>query len=553
MRKIDLAKIALSLSGLLLSGMAMGQTANDVIKTKFPETAGELAINDGTQYNPALKVKYRELYSKMGAGLGEIEKFELGGAEAEILEVFDIKTLKDMQKAGSLSDLKSGLLSEQHKISKLMREEKYGADSANCIRQLSMYSEYTKQNNYTDAYPSWSLLFNNFPKCSQNIYSGGVTIVKYKMKDCKTRAEQELWIDTLMMVYDQRIKYFAATSKNYGEAYLLGRKGVDLLKYRKTPLEEPYNILMKAVDLGKNNTELAVIQTAMQAVIGMYEAQKIDAAVVVDRYLQLCDILAAEKANFNQQIASAANDKAKTEATNNLNTANQVQAAIDQGFSNSTAAQCETLNKAFEPRFKENPNDAELCDKIIKILGSKGCTDLQLYEDVVSKMVENNPTEQSCAGFAKMLDKKGKFDEAVSYYEKAIGLATADSAKSGYNLLVATMYLGKKQYQSACSYARKAVALNGNCGMGYIIIASSYAAIPVGEDAFERSKTYWVVIDKLNKAKAVDPSVAATAQKLINQFIGSCPKKEEAFMHSVTPGTTVTVGGWIGETTTARF
>ena len=67
------------------------------------------------------------------------------------------------------------------------------------------------------------------------------------------------------------------------------------MKYRKNPIEEPYNILIKAIDLGGNNSEIAVIQTAMQSVSAMFDESKIDAAVVVDKYLQFSDILNAKK------------------------------------------------------------------------------------------------------------------------------------------------------------------------------------------------------------------------------------------------------------------
>ncbi|MCR4558833.1 MAG: hypothetical protein K5685_02000 [Bacteroidales bacterium] len=546
---------ALSLSALLLSGTAaMSQSAGEVISMKFPETTGELAISTSTVYQPTLKSKYRDLYSKMNTGLSEIEKFEHGGAEAEVLEIFDIKTLKDMQKAGTLADLKSAVLSERHKIANLMREEKYGADSADCMRMISMFQEYAKQQNYADAYTSWTVLFKEYPKSTQNIYSNGVSIVKFKMSKAANRKEQELWIDTLMMVYDQRIKYFAATSKHYGEAYLLGRKGVDLLKYRKSPIEEPFNILTKAVDLGGKATELAVVQTAMQATLGMFEAEKIDASVVVDKYLQLNDILDAQKTEFSKQLESPANDKAAKDAESKLATANQVQGAIDQMFSTSKAAECGALNKAFEPRFTANPNDVEMAEKIVKIFDSKGCTDLPLYENATAKLIESKPSELACYNFAKMLEKKGKEDDALKYYEQAINYSEVDTMKALYNYSIARIYYkNKNQAATARTYARKAIELKSNFGHPYILIATMYAANPVGEDAFEKSKTFWVVIDKLQKAKSVDPTVASEAQTLINRFSGSCPKKEEAFMHSVTPGTAVSVGGWIGENTTARF
>jgi tetratricopeptide (TPR) repeat protein len=222
-------------------------------------------------------------------------------------------------------------------------------------------------------------------------------------------------------------------------------------------------------------------------------------------------------------------------------------------FSGSTAAQCDVLVNAFSTKFKENPDDIELCNKIVKVLSSKECTDAQLYEDAVSKVIANNPTEKACYGFARMLEKRGKEDEAIDNYKKAISLAEADTMKAKYNCSIAKLLQKKNQFANARTYAREAINLNPKYGLPLIIIATMYGSNPVGEDSFEKSKTYWLVIDYLQKAKTVDPSVANEAQQLINRYIGSCPKKEEAFMHSITPGMTITIGGWIGETTTARF
>ena len=292
MNKLQITKVAFGLSALLIAGNVSAQSAEDVVKAKFPETAGDLAITESTKYNPALKVKYRELFTKMNKGIEEITTVEhIGVNEMPELQFFDAKTLKDMQKAGTLPDLKNAIRAEQQKIANLMRDEQYGADSANCIRLMSTFQEFCKQNAWEEAYPSWSILFKNYPKCSQTVYSNGVNIVKKKMQVAKTGKEQQVWVDTLMMVYDQRIKYFAATSKLYNEAYLLGRKGVDLQKFRKDP-EIPYQILMKSIDLGGKNSEYAVIQTAMQTVIAMYNLEKIDAATVVDKYLLFSDLLA---------------------------------------------------------------------------------------------------------------------------------------------------------------------------------------------------------------------------------------------------------------------
>ena len=49
------------------------------------------------------------------------------------------------------------------------------------------------------------------------------------------------------------------------------------------------------------------------------------------------------------------------------------------------------------------------------------------------------------------------------------------------------------------------------------------------------------------------PSVADKANEYISKYSVYFPSKDDAFFRSITAGKSVQVGGWINETTTARF
>lgn len=97
--------------------------------------------------------------------------------------------------------------------------------------------------------------------------------------------------------------------------------------------------------------------------------------------------------------------------------------------------------------------------------------------------------------------------------------------------------------------------MNPNNGAAYILIGKAYAAYAsnYGEDAFDHASVFWAAVDKFNKAKQVDPSVADEANVQIKAYSQHFPNTEEAFFRSVTDGATVKIGDWINETTTARF
>ena len=49
-------------------------------------------------------------------------------------------------------------------------QSKFGDDEQKCKENWSMFREYYKQKNFSDAYIPWLWTFNNCPQSSQNIY-----------------------------------------------------------------------------------------------------------------------------------------------------------------------------------------------------------------------------------------------------------------------------------------------------------------------------------------------------------------------------------------------
>ncbi len=196
-----------------------------------------------------------------------------------------------------------GQLKEEKWYAEMEAKGKYGVDSVFCKKELAIFTELVKQQNYKDAYDSWTILFNNYPMCSQNIYSRGVNIVKYQLSQCKTYTAQQPWIDTLMLVYDRRIHFFGAKSKNYPEGYILGRKGVDMLKFRSELLEDCYNTLNKSIELQGEKSEAAVILCAMKATIDMENAHTISRDVVTNNYQKYIKLLNANKTEPSDKVA----------------------------------------------------------------------------------------------------------------------------------------------------------------------------------------------------------------------------------------------------------
>ena len=167
----------------------------------------------------------------------------------------------------------------------------HGEDSIECIKNLSLYREYVKYKNYVDAFEPWKIVFRNCPKATKNIYIDGVKMWNSfidKEKDPVRKAEM---MDTLRMIYDQRIKYYDQ------EGSVLGRKGVDILRhaeYRNDPdiLEEGYGYMKKSISILKNKSSAAYVATFMTSSILLYQQHgRISDMQVIEDYATATDIV----------------------------------------------------------------------------------------------------------------------------------------------------------------------------------------------------------------------------------------------------------------------
>lgn len=410
---------------------------------------------------------------------------------------------------------------------------KYGSDSVTCVMHLSLYREFFKQKNYKDAYPHWKWVFLNCPLASQNTYIDGGKMVSSRIDEAKDAAKKELLIDTLMMVYDQRITYFNR------EGYVLGRKGVDLFTYRPDKTEQIYQVLKKSVELSGNKSEGSPLVYYFRSIIGMVDLQKLDKSAIVDGYDQISQIidynLKLNKDNA-QQLASWENIKGNIEST----------------FE--PYATCPDLISIYEKKFNDKPEDIELLKKITNILERKDCTKEELFYKATENLHKLEPSAQSAYLMGTLNLKKENLGKAAEYLQEAANLYEDSGDKIKALELLANINFNQRNFSQARANALKILQLNPNYGKAYILIGDLYAAsssMCTGDDLGGKT-VFWAAIDKYLKARSVDPSVEADANAKIAQYSRHFPAAQDLFFRDLQEGTAYTVGCWINETTTIR-
>ena len=431
------------------------------------------------------------------------------------------------------------LLSSLFTVKAQTLESKYGLDSAQTILNASLYVEMVKQKNYEEALPGWRYVYNNAPAYQKSTYSNGVKIMRGLLRKTKNPK----YVDTLMMVYDQRIKYFGKDRK-YPEGYILGRKGGDLFSYKKKHIpsvKEAYGILKKSIELQGLRSEAKVIANTMEASKILVQNNEVEPEEVIDNYLLFMDIA-----------------KKKMDAETNLKKKENIENArlnVEQIFFAAGVADCETLSNIFTPKFEANKDDMKLINKILRMLNRQECEDGALYAMVAERKYELEPNADAAHNLAKMFIKKKEFSKSKDYLTKSIELEENAEIKADLHFKLANIQLMQNQYSAAKSNALKAAGFRSNWGQPYILIGKAYAAYSksYGTKPLEKQAVYWVAVDKFMKAKAVDPECAAEARELINTYSKYFPNKEEAFFEGIKNGDTYKVGDWINETTKARL
>ncbi len=407
------------------------------------------------------------------------------------------------------------------------------ADSVECVKNLSLYQEFFKQNNYNDAIESWRNAIKLCPKYSVSLYINGVKMYKSYIDKEKDMVKKNKYIDTLEMIYDQRIKNFG------DEGNVLGKKGLDMMNYRENKTLEAFETLKKSFEIQGNKSEPNTLIYLYKALLALTKDGKATKEEMLEWYPKLSDVA---KYNITKAEKQDVKDSYKTAQDN-----------LDALFT--PVAECPDLIKLYTPKFNTNPTDTALLETITRILDKKDCTKEELYFKASTALVKLKPSSEAYYNVGITAIQNNSFNEALEYFKKSAEIAMDDEIKVKANIKVAQCYLKMGQYSSVRTYAQKAISVNPNNGEAYILIGDAYAlsADACGDNECNKKSAYWAAVDKFARAKSLDPSQSETAAGKIATYSKYFPGKESCFFYNITEGSSFTVGCWINENTTVRF
>ncbi len=417
---------------------------------------------------------------------------------------------------------------------------KFGKDSVKCIENISLYREFfnqwktSKHKNEAikDAIPYWRWVYVNCPKAKERTFLDGVKMYQFFVENEKDDAKKEKLIDTLMQIYDTRLSLFVKGKKKRGD--ILSRKGYDYYRYRITDFETAYKMYKESVDLMKEKSKSSTLNVYFRLTRKMVKEEVADVSLIFDTYDEIMDII-------NKNLATGK----RVEMWKNL------KGNVELGFEE--YAKCEDIVELYGKKLEEHPDNIELLKKAITLLDKKDCKDDPLYYNSVVQLYNLEPSPESAYFIAKWNMSEGSFREAINYLQKSLEIKDEEKLVD-IHMYIAKCYFQLKNYRSARSSARQAIKLDSKRADAVMLIGDCYAstAKQIGDNELTSRVAYWAAVDKYERAKRIDPSMADQLNKRIRDYTKQFPTMDNIFFHNLETGQEYLVEGWIQEKTKVR-
>ena len=422
-----------------------------------------------------------------------------------------------------------------------------GQDSIKCREAVSLLTSYAKSENYKDALDFFEKAYAECPGSSKNIYIYGPRILGWLYNQAPTKEKKAAIFQRIMKLYDDRATYFGDDPK-YSKDWILSQKITEYLKYIP---QENYDY-----DLLYSWTKPFVTkegETAHPQVVYFYVFSSLNKAI-------------GNKAWHNQYVDDYMRGNGYLENSLELAENNQdsvqyqyisgLKSQLDNLFARSGLADCKMLVEIFGRDLEANKNNANFLQAMIDLFRYADCETEKIYFTASKYMFAIKPTASSAMGLAKDALQRKQYTEAFEYLNKALGLTKEAHLRAAIYTQMGIIRKDQGSFVEARRLLNLALKENPSKGTPLLLIAQMYASSASSifpDDPLKQRCVYYLVIDKLERARAIDPQISGEASRLISVYRRNLPAASAIFMHpDLESGQSFYVGGWIGESTTIR-
>lgn len=412
---------------------------------------------------------------------------------------------------------------------------KWGVDAEE-RQQNILNSNFLKESvdnrNWDEAAKYLKILIEQAPEASQNTFIRGTTIYKNKINRAKSVDEKKMYVDSLMLMYDLRAKYFGDHPRQ-GTPYILDRKAREYVIY--------------------NPGDRAGIRKTFREAIAA-AGDDVNPETVVLYFSNLCDDYKNTDEVMPDEII-AEYDRLTPVFENNPDSA-ELKGQFDAAFGLSGAASCENLEKLFRGKLEAAPDDETLLSQAVALMSRAKC-DGDYFFTIAEKYYEIKPSSETALFLAQGFQARGEYDKAIKYLNEALASETDNAEREKLLVRISLIDLVANNYSGAVAAARQVRDLNPENGVAYFVIAQCYAASAAACGGFAGQATFWAAYDTMAQAVSLlenEPEYLSTAKSALNAYRGHFPTSEECFFNELKEGAryTVTCGTATGVVTTVR-
>ncbi|MDX5428484.1 MAG: hypothetical protein LPK79_10315 [Bacteroidota bacterium] len=457
-----------------------------------------------------------------------------------------------------------------------LKAQKWGetpADSIKCWENYNNFGSLYNSKSYADAYEYWYQVYANCPGASSYIYIAGPKIVESKIEIEKDPAKKEKLIDLLLEQYDKRLEYFPDPNK---EAYVLGQKALDLVKYKEdsTSNYEAFQIYQSAIELDPSQLTPAPIYGFFKSAVILFNNKTISQEEFFEVYNKASEAIEVNNNQLNREIAELQTKKDSGQISSKeerlLDRSNRILEGYNSLNENiekmvSPLLTCDGLARIYsEEAFEKNKTNATWLKRALKMLTKQrqneegemeDCTSNPIFYKAAEALFALEPSATAARSMGDIAFTKKEYKKAIDFYSQAADEELDPLVKAKDLLKTGKVFLTQGNAAQAKNYALKAAKLKGGWGDPYLLIAQAYATAEgdCGSNVVENKAVFLAAIDKARYAASIDPSVSKNANRLIRDYEGRLPEISVAFQLNYKEGDKYTIGCWINETVTLRF
>ena len=340
---------------------------------------------------------------------------------------------------------------------------------------ISSFQMGIENKNWKDAHISWKWLINNAPYAISGIYKGHAPFMLYQLIIAEADQAKKLeYFNDLMFMFEKRAARLDTLNSMEKRDNLKSTLG-DVLAIKadyynwtapSTPnsgytLNQSYKNYSEAIKMinekGGREVEGTVLQNFFLTSNEMYKNAP---NTLREQYLQ--DYLDSKDACENMlQLAKEAQAAGETDkAQKLLQKYEGPLALIEQTFTQSGAADREQIVAIYTKKFDAYKSDIAKLNSSINLMAQNGCDNDSIYFVYAKAAYDLQPTFASSIGLAQKAQKDGKATEALSYYDKALELASDDGTRGKICIKVAQALISSGGFTKGEEFINKAIEYN---------------------------------------------------------------------------------------------